>query len=122
MAVNKLDFTVRQEVLIHAPAETVFGFFSDNEKFSAWFGPGSSIDARKGGEVRVKFPDGSDALGSVLEISSPSRIVFSWGYPRENSPVPPGGSIVEIKLAEKPAGTLVTLTHKLPTESSAKEH
>lgn len=116
------EFTVRHEVLIHAPAETVFDFFSEPEKFSLWFGPGSSMEARKGGAVKVKFPDGSDAVGSVVEIDRPRRILFTWGYPRENSPVPPGGSTIEVTLATKPDGTLVTLLHKLPTESAAKEH
>jgi uncharacterized protein YndB with AHSA1/START domain len=109
-------------VLIHAPAETIFRFFTEPAKVAAWFGPGSSIDARKGGEVSILFPDGSPALGKVTEIDAPRRIVFTWGYPREDSPIAPGATTIEVTLDEQAQGTLVSLRHWLPTQESADQH
>ncbi len=120
MAAN--EFIVHREVLIHAPAEAIFGFFTEPEKLAAWFGAGSTIEARKGGEVSIRFPDGSPAQGKVLEIDAPRRIVFTWGYPREGSPIAPGATTIEVTLADKPDGTLVSLKHRLPTQESADQH
>ena len=119
---SKPEFTVRQEVFIHAPADIVFAFFAQPEKFSLWFGAGSSLEARKGGVVRVNFPDGSSAIGEVTDIDPPRSIIFTWGYPRENSPLPPGASTVEITLSGEPLGTRVTLLHRLPSDATAREH
>ena len=119
---EKHEFIVHREVLIHAPAEAIFRFFTEPEKLAAWFGAGSTIDARKGGEVSIRFPDGSPAQGEVLEIDAPRRIVFTWGYPRDGSPIAPGATTIEVTLADQPGGTLVSLKHWLPTQESADQH
>jgi uncharacterized protein YndB with AHSA1/START domain len=120
MAAN--EFIVHREVLIHAPADTIFRFFTEPAMLEAWFGPGSKLDAKVGGEVSIRFPDGSPAQGKVIEIDAPRRIVFTWGYPREDSPIAPGATTIEVTLADKPDGTLVSLKHKLPTQESADQH
>jgi len=104
-------FSVERNILIGAPRETVFRYFTDSDRFAAWWGAGSSIDPRPGGAVRIRYPNAVEASGSVVEIAAPSRIVFTYGYEGKDKPIPPGGSLVTVSLTSEPGGTRVALTH-----------
>ena len=84
---HRLDRTI----LIEAPRETVFRYFTDNTRWSAWWGAGSTIDARPGGRVLIRYPNAVEATGEVVEVSPPERIIFTYGYAPPALP-PPGGS------------------------------
>ena len=47
-----------RSILINAPRETVFGYFTDSERWARWWGQGSTIDARAGGAVSIVHPGG----------------------------------------------------------------
>ncbi len=111
-----------RSVFIHAKPDTVFGFFQDTARWASWWGAGSTIDPKVGGRVYVRYPGNVEASGEILELSAPSRIVFSYGYHTADSPVPPGSSKVSILLAKEAGGTRLTLTHELPTAASRDEH
>lgn len=96
---------------IAASPPTVFAFFTDAERWTAWQGVGGKVDARAGGELRVIMPDSATASGQFLEVLPPRRIVFSWGWEGNGIPVPPGSSIVTIELEPTDGGTMVRLTH-----------
>jgi uncharacterized protein YndB with AHSA1/START domain len=51
------------------------------------------------------------ASGRFLQVEPPRRIVFSWGWEIERSPLPPGASVVEVELIPHGDGTLLRLTH-----------
>ena len=38
------------------------------------------------------------ASGRFLEVEPPRRIVFTWGWELEGSPLAPGSSVVEVEL------------------------
>jgi uncharacterized protein YndB with AHSA1/START domain len=112
-----------RQVEICAPRETVFRYFCDSERFAKWWGEGSKVDPRPGGEVRIRYPDGTVASGSFKEIARPERVVFTYGYEGPGKPIAPGGSTVSITLEETPRGTLVTLRHTgLPSAEVARDH
>lgn len=119
---NVPALAVDREVLVRARPATVFRFFTDPTRFSAWFGSGSTIDARPGGEVVVRFPGGAEARGEVLDVVPDVRVVFTWGYPGADSPLPVGGSTVRIELDPHDEGTLVRLTHTVPSEEMRLAH
>lgn len=106
-----LEFALDRSVLVCAQRSTVFRFFTDSKRFATWWGEGSTIDPRIGGKVRIVYPGGSIASGEVLEISEPSRIVFTYGYEDPSRPIRPGGSQVTITLEDRTEGTLVSLRH-----------
>jgi len=108
---NDRGFSIERVILIGAPRETVFRYFTDSERFAAWWGAGSSIDPRPGGAVRIRYPNAVEASGSVVEIAPPARIVFTYGYEGDGKPIPPGGSRVTVVLSSEPGGTRVALTH-----------
>ena len=114
--------TLDRSVFIHARPETVFAFFQDSARWASWWGAGSTIDPRPGGKIYVKYPGNVEASGEVVEITAPTRLVFTYGYHTAGSPVPPGSSRVTIALARESNGTRLTLTHVLPTAASRDEH
>lgn len=114
---HRLDRTL----VIRARPATVFEFFTDARDWAAWWGAGSSIDARPGGHVVIRHPNGVEASGEVLEVRPPNRIVFTYGYVT-GVPVPASGSRVTIRLDPHPAGTLLQLTHEFADPDARDEH
>jgi uncharacterized protein YndB with AHSA1/START domain len=113
---------VERTVLIRARRETVFRYFTDSTRFAAWWGEGSRIEPRPGGEVHIRYPNGVVAAGEVLEIAPSERVVFTFGYEGPEPPIPPGGSRVTIALEEGPEGTLLRLRHEVPTAEAREAH
>jgi uncharacterized protein YndB with AHSA1/START domain len=109
---------VEREVLIEAEPETVFAFFTDPEKMVRWLGVSATLDPRPGGLFRVNPAPESTVEGNYVEVSPYSRLVFTWGYPRlpgfDQTPLPPGGSTVEVELLPEGGATRVRLTHLGP--------
>ena len=115
---HRLDRTV----VIRAPRDLVFRFFTDTPRWASWWGSGSSIDARPGGRMLIRLPGGTEASGEVVEVSPPERIVFTYGYASGTPAIPPGGSRVTIHLDTHQDGTRVRLTHELPDAAVRDEH
>jgi uncharacterized protein YndB with AHSA1/START domain len=51
------------------------------------------------------------ALGEVLEIDPPDRVVFTWGFRDGTNGIEPGATRVAITLEEVDDGTLLTFEH-----------
>ena len=112
---------VEREIRIAARPETVFEFFVDPQKMCEWKGRKAELDPRPGGVYRVEINDQAIARGEYVEIDSPSRVVFTWGWEGQESgehAVLPGSSRVEVDLTPDGDGTLVRLRHlELPEQS-----
>ena len=117
-----LAFSLDRTIVIAARRATVFRFFTDPARFARWWGEGSTIDATVGGAVSIRYPDGSRASGVVRELVDGERIAFTYGYERPDRPIPPGGSLVTITLADEPSGTRLTLKHDVATAAARDEH
>ena len=114
---HRLDRTL----VIGAPPAVVFKYFTDSARWAAWWGAGSTIDARPGGRVYVRYPTGDEAAGEVIAIEPPSRIVFSYGFVK-GTPVLPGGSRVTISLEPVANGTRLHLLHEFAEQAVRDEH
>jgi len=108
---TELTEVLERRIVIRAQRETVFAYFIDSARFAKWWGEGSRIDPRPGGEVFIRYPNGVTASGQIREIRQPEKIVFTY--------VVAGGveTLVTIDLEETPQGTLLKLHHAF---SSAK--
>jgi uncharacterized protein YndB with AHSA1/START domain len=115
--------TVRLDrtIVIHARPAAVFEFFTSSPDWAAWWGAGSTIDARPGGQVLIRHPNGVEVIGEVIDVRAPERIVFTYGF-ATGSPIPPGGSQVTIRLDGHPAGTLLQLTHEFSDAEARDQH
>ncbi|MCA9243837.1 MAG: SRPBCC domain-containing protein [Phycisphaerales bacterium] len=124
------EFTAHASITIGADPEIVWRFLSEPERFGAWIGayagapplPGTSIDPRVGGKVRVQYPgDGMFASGEFVEIDPPNRVVLTWGYEHGSHGIGPGESRIEITLTPVANGTRVDLRHSgLPDDDAAR--
>jgi uncharacterized protein YndB with AHSA1/START domain len=114
-------YRLDRSVLIRATPDTVFRYFTDTPRWANWWGAGSTIDARPGGRVQIRHPDGTEVAGEVLEVQPPSRFVFTYGFAK-GTPFPAGGSRVTISLEPDPKGTRLRVDHELPDESVRDEH
>ena len=117
----ELEHRLDRTVVIQASPETVFRYFTDSARWAAWWGSGSTIDARPGGRVYVRYPTGDEAAGEVIEVTPPDRIVFTYGYVR-GTPIPVGASRVTIQLEPIDGATRLHLTHELSDAAVRDEH
>ena len=71
---------VTSEIVVPAGVTTVWGALTDADELRQWFGAEIEIDARPGGDVRARWPDGGRAVGSV-ELAEPgARLAFRWRH------------------------------------------
>ncbi len=115
-----LPHTLDRTVLIHAERDVVFRFFTDSARWAAWWGAGSTIEARTGGGVFIRYPNGVEVRGEVVEIVPPKRVSFTYGFV-SGTPMPVGASLVTIELDREPAGTRVRLSHAF-AEPTVRDH
>src|SRR5580658_1380819 len=115
---------VRREIEIEAPPATVFAFLTDPEKILSWIGAEATTEAQPGGLYLVKGigPRANVARGAFREVVPVHRLAYSFGWEGDDE-VPPGSSLIEIDLIERPDGTLLRLTHTgLPSAEQCARH
>lgn len=113
---------VEREIRIAARPEIVFSFFTDPAKMIRWKGKNATLDPKPGGIYRVDINGRNIARGEYVEIVPYSRIVFTWGWEGDDSPLPPGSSTVEISLTADGDGTIVRLRHLNLPEKEVQGH
>jgi uncharacterized protein YndB with AHSA1/START domain len=118
---EELPYQLDRTVAIKAKPETVFRFFTDSARWAGWWGAGSTIDARPGGKVYIRHPNGVETPGEVLEVRDPEQIVFTYGF-ASGKPIPPGSSRVTIRLEPDEAGTRLHLRHEFAEAAARDEH
>lgn len=116
-----LPYSLERTVLIQAPPETVFRFFQDSARWAKWWGAGSTIDPKVGGDIHIKHPGGIESGGKILEIKSPTTLVFTYGFV-SGDPIPVGSSRVTIVLKPERGATRLVLTHDVAIEKVRDEH
>ena len=115
-----------------AVPETVFRVCTTPEYMRRWFRPSKEythqfveVDLQVGGRYRVGFESKEgivDVLeGEFLEVTPPSRLVYSWVWnePNENAGIE---TQVTVEFLEKDGGTELVLTHEQFAKSEMKEH
>ncbi|HEY2964805.1 MAG TPA: SRPBCC domain-containing protein [Actinomycetota bacterium] len=100
-----------REVVIAAPPDKVFPYFTDPEKMILWKAVEATLDPHPGGVFRIDVTGRDVARGEYIEIDPPRRVVFTFGWEADGSPVPPGSTTVEITLIPDGDGTRVRLVH-----------
>ena len=114
---------IERELRIDANPETVFEFFTNPEKMVRWKGRAATLDPRPGGVYRIEMNAETIVAGEYVEVDSPHRLVFTWGWEGGYASTPPGSSTVEITLTPDGDGTLVRLVHSgLPNAESVAAH
>jgi uncharacterized protein YndB with AHSA1/START domain len=68
----------RREVTIDVDPREVWAALTDQGALAAWFGASVEIDARHGGAVRFRWPDGGERRGVIVALDPPTRFSFRW--------------------------------------------
>ncbi|HVW11904.1 MAG TPA: SRPBCC domain-containing protein [Bryobacteraceae bacterium] len=118
---SELTHLLERTIVIEAPRSLVFRYFTDSARWASWWGAGSTIDARPGGSVLIRYPNGVQVFGEVIEIEEPERVVFTYGY-ESGKPIPPGASQVTIRLEPAENGTRLRLTHAFADADIRDQH
>ena len=103
-----------------APARLVFEAWSRPQLFKKWWVPKSmgmklhacEMDVRTGGTYRLNFGDGMDFFGRYLEVTPPSRIVWTNEEGGEN------GSVTTVTLTETDGKTLLVVSELYPSKEA----
>ena len=114
--ITKVERKSDREVVVtrsfDAPARLVFEAWSNPELFKRWWVPKSmgmtlrscEMDVRTGGGYRLGFGDGMDFFGRYLEVTPPSRVVWTNDEGGEN------GSVTTVTLTETDGKTLLVMS------------
>lgn len=114
------DFEVVVTRTFDAPARLVFEAWSRPELFQRWWVPRSmgmtlhdcEMDVRTGGTYRLNFGEGMDFFGRYVEVTPPSRIVWTNEEDGES------GSVTTVTLEERDGGTLLVMSELYPTKEA----
>jgi uncharacterized protein YndB with AHSA1/START domain len=113
---------VELEIRLDAPPEDVFPYLVDPERYVQWQGVRAELDPRPGGAFRVWMDALTVASGEYVAVEAPVCVVFTWGWEGSDE-IPPGSTMVELRLRPEGDGTVLTLRHTgLPDERSAIMH
>jgi uncharacterized protein YndB with AHSA1/START domain len=116
--------TVQVTRMITAPAERVYGLWTEPAKLCRWWGPHATadVDLRVGGAWRLgmDYPGaGPMFAGGVYQAIGPVRLAFTFAWEGEGG----AGSDVTVDLIPRGTLTELVLTHEgLPTEADAANH
>jgi uncharacterized protein YndB with AHSA1/START domain len=120
---TKVERTSDREVVVtrsfDAPARVMFEAWSRPELFKRWWVPKSmgmtlrscEMDVRTGGTYRLAF-DGMDFFGTYLEVTPPSRIVWT------NEEGGANGSVTTVTLTETDGTTLLVVSELFPSKEA----
>lgn len=122
--VTRVEQTSDREVVVtrtfDAPARLVFEAWSKPDLFARWWVPKSmgmtlhacEMDVRTGGRYRLGFGDGMDFFGTYLEVTPPSRIVWTNDEGGENA------SVTTVTLTETDGTTLLVMSELFPSKEA----
>ncbi len=104
----------------NGPAGLVFDAWTKPELFRKWWVPQSmgmtlhslEMDARTGGSYRLDFGDGMVFFGTYLEVTPPSRIVWTNDEGGQNS------SVTTVTFEDRDGTTLLTMVEVYPSKEA----
>ncbi len=81
---------VRRELVLRAPVEQVWTALTSADRLAEWFGASVELEARRGGAVHARWPDGTIRRGVVEAAERSHRLAFRW------RPMPSGEERFEV--------------------------
>ena len=119
-----VERTSEREIVVtrtfDAPARLVFEAWTRAELFEQWWVPKSmgmtlrsiEMDVRTGGRYRLGYGDGMDFFGRYLEVTPPTRLVWT------NEESGDAGSVTTVTFEEKNGKTLLVLRELYPSKEA----
>ena len=106
--------------MFDGPPRLVFEAWSKPELFKRWWVPRSmdmtlrscEMDVRTGGKYRLSFGEGMDFFGRYIEVTPPSRIVWTNEEGGEN------GSVTTVTFEDQGGRTLLVMSELYPSKEA----
>jgi len=112
------------------PREEVFAAWAEASALSRWFAPSdeyrtvATADVRPGGEYRIEMHHKGGnvhvALGKYVEITRPSKLVFTWGWDEASGA---SDTLVTVEFHDLGRETEVVIVHeRFPNDETRDKH
>jgi uncharacterized protein YndB with AHSA1/START domain len=106
--------------MFDGPPRLVFEAWSKPELFKRWWVPRSmgmtlkacEMDVRTGGKYRLNYGEGMDFFGRYIEVTPPSRIVWTNEEGGED------GSVTTVTFEDKGGRTLLVMSELYPSKEA----
>ena len=103
---------VEKRVFIDAPPSHVYALLTDAVLLAEWLAPVADLDPTPGGTLTWTHLNGDSVVGEFVALVPNRRVVFTYGWDRDDVGIPPGSTTVEIDLRPKHGGTELMLVHR----------
>jgi len=103
---------VDKRVFIAASPLRVYELLTDAALLVEWMALTADLDPVAGGVLTWSHANGDSVVGTFVELVPARRIVFTFGWDRDDVRIPPGSTTVEIDLSPRDGGTELHLLHR----------
>jgi uncharacterized protein YndB with AHSA1/START domain len=106
---------IEKDILIDAPADTVYRVITEPAHIVQWFADAAELDAVPGGEGKLTFEDRATSQRMAVQLrveaaEAPHRFAFRWDYPDGEQPHDGNSPLVEFTLTAEGTGTRLRVT------------
>ena len=106
---------ISKDILISAPAETVYRVITEPDQVARWFADAADLDPAPGGEGTLTFEDRATTQRMAVKLTvqdaePPHRFAFRWDYPDGEQPREDNSLLVEFTLTAEGDGTRLRVT------------
>lgn len=121
--------TIERDILINAPADSVWRAVTEPEQITQWFCDAAELDLRPGGEGTFFFDTKARTKPTianlrVVTVEPPRAFAFRWSYPEGEEPREDNSMLVEFTLTPEGDNTRLRVTetglHHLPWSDEEK--
>jgi uncharacterized protein YndB with AHSA1/START domain len=113
---------VDERLFIDAPPRHVYELLTDAVWLVEWMAPDATVEPQVGGTITWTHVNGDTVAGCFTELVPARRVVFTFGWDREDVGIPTGSTTVEIDLRPEGDGTALHLVHRGLSDPMADAH
>jgi uncharacterized protein YndB with AHSA1/START domain len=106
---------IEKDILISAPAETVYRVITEPAQIARWFADAADLDPVPGGQGSLTFEDRATSQRMAVKLTvqaaePPHRFAFRWDYPDGEQPTESNSLLVEFTLTAEGDSTRLRVT------------
>jgi uncharacterized protein YndB with AHSA1/START domain len=106
---------IEKDILINAPAETVYRVITEPSQVSQWFADAADLEPVPGAQGSLTFADRATSQRMTVRLTvqaaePPHRFAFRWDYPDGEQPTESNSLLVEFTLAAEGNRTRLRVT------------
>lgn len=100
---------IEKEILIEAPIDTVWRVLTEPDQITHWFSKEADLDARAGGDGRLRFESGETYYLRIERFEPPHRFAYRWLHEPGIKAGPENSMLVEFTLQSEDGHTRLRL-------------